>query len=49
LRLSEEQLLARLPRTDQESGEIDFTLLEEFDILHYGGDLDNPDVWLYGG
>jgi hypothetical protein len=47
LRISPTELIGLLPR-DGESA-IDFDLLEDFDILHYGGTDDAPDDWLYGG
>lgn len=47
LRISPEELWSRLPRNPRE--EIDFSLLEEFDIYHYGGTSVNPDDWMFGG
>lgn len=46
LRLTPEALWAALPRNH---GAIDYGILEEFDILHYGGALEQPDDWMYGG
>jgi hypothetical protein len=47
LRMSSEDFLAALPR--DESGIIDFDLLEAFDVLHYNHDSERPDDWIYGG
>lgn len=47
LRMSPTDFLAALPR--DADGSIDFDLLEDFDILHYGGNDEAPDDWLYGG
>lgn len=47
LRMTEQQFYDRLPRTPQ--GEIDYSILQEFDILHYGGTDERPDNWMYGG
>lgn len=47
LRMTDVQLWAALPRKDD--GEIDFDLLEEFAIMHYGGTPTQPDEWMYGG
>jgi hypothetical protein len=47
LRLSPEQLTAEFPRTPD--GSIDYALLEDFDLVHYGGSDDAPDDWLYNG
>lgn len=47
LRLEPHQFIERLPRTV--SGGIDYGLLESFDLMHYGGTVDAPDEWCYGG
>lgn len=47
LRLTADDLIAALPRTSV--GEIDYGLLEDFDIMRYGGTEEEPDIWLYGG
>lgn len=47
LRLTADQLWAALPR--KANDEIDFDLLEDFAIMHYGGTPENPDDWTYGG
>lgn len=47
LRLTSDEFIARLPR--RPNGEIDYGLLEEYDLMHYGGTDDKPDDWLYGG
>jgi hypothetical protein len=47
LRTSPDELWSALPRIP--SNEIDFPLLEEFDIIHYGGTPEQPDDWMYGG
>lgn len=47
LRVATDEFLADLPRTATD--EIDYGLLEEFDIMHYGGTPDAPDDWMYGG
>lgn len=47
LRMSSATLWSRLPRTPD--GTIDYGLLEEFDLMRYGGTEQEPDVWLYGG
>ena len=49
LRLTPEQLIVELPRIDGSDGKIDYGLLEEFDIMHYGGTPEQPDDWMYGG
>ena len=50
LRLSVDDFYLLLPRTSQSGGiDFDFSLLEEFDILHYGGTDIAPDDWMYGG
>ncbi len=36
-----------LPKTSE--GSIDYDLLEEFDIMHYGGTDTEPEDWAYGG
>lgn len=46
LRMTSEQLWAALPR---HADGIDFSLLEDFDILHYNADDVRPDDWMYGG
>lgn len=46
LRLTPGVFVSMLPRT--ESG-IDYALLEEFDVMRYGGTDDLPDDWMYGG
>lgn len=46
-RVSPEGFWAMLPRNA--AGSIDYALLEAFDILNFGGSLDEPDDWLYGG
>lgn len=47
LKLTQEKFVDSLPRNPE--GEIDFELLEDFDILHYGGTDELPDEWIYGG
>jgi hypothetical protein len=47
LRLAPEGLWESLPKTAD--GGIDYEILEDFDIMHYGGADDAPDDWLYGG
>jgi hypothetical protein len=47
VRMSPEEFLAALPKDG--TGSIDFDLLEDFDILHYGGTDERPDDWIYGG
>lgn len=47
LRIAPDEFLYGLPRTAND--EIDYGLLEEFDIMHYGGTPDAPDDWMYGG
>lgn len=47
LRMSDQQFLAVLPKTAH--GKHDYGLLEDFDIMHYGGDDEYPDEWIYGG
>jgi hypothetical protein len=47
LRMSPEELIEALPR--DADGAIDFDLMEDFDVLHYGGTDAAPDVWMYGG
>lgn len=47
LRLAPEGLWSALPRNPR--GEIDYRLLEEWDIVHYGGTSEQPDDWMYGG
>lgn len=48
LRMTTEEFLRKLPRTEI-SGNIDFSLLEDFDIVHYSGTDAAPDEWMYGG
>lgn len=47
LRVEPRFVIENLPR--RSSGNIDYALLEEFDIYHYGGTEHEPDIWLYGG
>jgi hypothetical protein len=47
LRMSPEQFWDALPR--HSDGAIDYSLLEAFEILHYGGTVSEPDQWIYGG
>lgn len=47
LRVTPEQFWAILPRNSDDT--IDYSLLEAFDVLHYGGTDEFPDEWLYGG
>lgn len=47
LRVPATEVIELLPRTDQ--GTIDFELLEEFDIYHYGGTDEFPNDWMFGG
>jgi hypothetical protein len=47
LRLAPEGLWESLPKTAD--GALDYEILEDFDIMHYGGADDAPDDWLYGG
>lgn len=47
LRMSDQEFLAAIPKTPD--GRHDFSLLEDFDILHYDGDEEYPDGWMYGG
>jgi hypothetical protein len=47
LRMAPEDFLADLPRTAD--SQIDYGLLEDFDIVHYDGTVDAPDGWMYGG
>lgn len=47
LRMAPDAFLAALPQDGD--GSIDFDLLEDFDILHYGGTDEFPDDWMYGG
>lgn len=47
LRLTDAAVWNALPRTD--SGDIDYELLEAFDLMHYGGSPTHPDDWMYGG
>lgn len=53
LRLTPERFISSLPRkTDgpRTNGfHIDYDLLEDFDIMHYGGTTEFPDEWIYGG
>lgn len=47
LRMTPEDFIAALPQDTD--GSIDFDLLEEFDVLHYGGTDEAPNDWMYGG
>lgn len=47
LRLSPGELIEALPRNPE--GQIDFELLEDFAIIHYGGTDVFPDDWVFGG
>lgn len=47
LRMTSEAFWDALPRNPD--GSIDYSLLEAFDVLHYGGTADYPDQWIYGG
>ena len=47
LRVTPEDVWSMLPRTPQ--GSVDFSLLEEFGIYHYGGTEEKPDEWMWGG
>lgn len=47
LRMMAVDVWEMLPRTAND--EIDYVLLEEFDIMRYGGTDDAPDDWMYGG
>jgi hypothetical protein len=47
LRLAPEGLWESLPKTAD--GAIDYEILEDFDIMHYGGTDDAPEDWMYGG
>lgn len=47
LRLSTDEFLARLPRKND--GSLDVELLDAFDIRYYGGSTNQPDEWMYGG
>lgn len=46
LRMSPEELLSTLPRFGEQ---YDYTLLEEFGIVHFDGTDEVPDGWMYGG
>ena len=46
LRLAPEGLWEALPKT---ADGIDYEILEDFDIMHYGGTDVAPDDWMYGG
>jgi hypothetical protein len=46
-RVTPEAFWEMLPRNS--GGDIDYSLLEAFDILHYGGTDEYPDAWMYGG
>lgn len=48
LRLSPEGLIQALPNIP-DSAKIDYELLDDFDIMHYGGTPEFPDEWIYGG
>jgi len=47
LRVTPEAIWDALPHTP--SGAVDFNLLEEFDIMRYGGTDNKPDEWMFGG
>lgn len=47
LRVDSPTFYQMLPVTS--TGDVDFALLEAFDILHYGGNDGYPDNWMYGG
>lgn len=47
LRITPQALWSMLPRDTD--GMVDYALLEEFDILRYGGSEEQPDDWMYGG
>lgn len=47
LRVTKEELWEHLPRNA--AGAIDYALMEEFDIHHYGGTDEEPETWMYGG
>ncbi len=47
LKLDPEDLLELLPKNTK--GEIDYRLLEEFEIMRYGGTDEAPDDFMYGG
>lgn len=47
LRMDRADLYAMLPQTP--NGSIDFALLEDFGIVHYGGSDTEPDDWMFGG
>lgn len=47
IRVASEDLYAMLPRTP--SGDIDYDLLEAFDIVYYDGTPEAPDGWMFNG
>lgn len=47
LRMEPRSFIERLPR--MADGSIDYDLLEDFGLMHYGGSPEAPDDWLYGG
>lgn len=47
LRITPVLLYSGLPRNDE--GDIDFALLEDFDIVYYDGTPEEPDGWMYNG
>lgn len=49
LRLTSDQFIEALPRRGDDDHSIDYRLLEEFDIMHYGGTDDEPEDWMFGG
>lgn len=48
MRLTPEELWEGLPRVNGH-GPIDYDVLEDFDLMHYGGTEMKPDDWVYGG
>jgi hypothetical protein len=48
LRMKPEDFLGELPRTPR-GGLIDYVILADFDIMHYGGSDSAPDDWMFGG
>lgn len=49
LRMDPADFYAMLPSTGGATPRIDFALLEEFDIVYYGGSDTAPDDWMFGG
>jgi hypothetical protein len=47
LRITVDRLWSDLPRTTD--GRIDYGILDDFDIAHYGGTDEKPDEWLFNG